>query len=273
MRRIMLAVATAAAVGLPYLFSAGLEPSGESEAELPTPAAQVRTASDFHGQQSTSSEEASADETHQPEEKPQQERDSSSPSHTPTDNKETSSDQPSKADRMQGSASASGQGPRPLHQPVGVRELFSRYITPQWLRHRWQEVSTVTDEVRLFGYRVAVVTGTEAKDLAGSFTYYFDAWGRLKRIRFRATTGDPWPLVRWLQEEFGLRADPEGALGTWEYRRVEGDRVVSWLRVRPAQVLQAGRPQEHFHLQGQLQWPQRRPWLAPSKHAPPQFRF
>ena len=169
-----------------------------------------------------------------------------------------------------------GSDPRPETQrPQALRpeELFDPTITPQWVRQHWSQISTVTDQVRWLGYRVTVVTGTAAEDLAGSLTYYFDAKGRLRRIRFRGTTGQPRRLISVLEALHGLRRVQSVSASVWEYRRRWDARRTSWLRIRPASRLDASRPHQHYHVELQLELPARQRLFAPAEQNPPRIRL
>jgi len=53
---------------------------------------------------------------------------------------------------------------------------------------RWPRVSAGLAELQLQGYRVPLVSGTTANDLAGALTYYFNSRQQVQRITFQGTT-------------------------------------------------------------------------------------
>lgn len=68
--------------------------------------------------------------------------------------------------------------------------------------------TTVTDDKGQQGVRVALVTGDQLDDLAGSLTYWFDHRGRTCRIQFEGVTGDPGRLTSYVMR--AQRMSPRG---------------------------------------------------------------
>src|SRR5262249_15052442 len=80
----------------------------------------------------------------------------------------------------------------PANGPVVTIEQAFRFdLTPQWVSNHWPRVSTVLGEPEQLGMRVALVSGTQPDDVAGSLTYYFDPHHQLQRITFDGLTRDP----------------------------------------------------------------------------------
>lgn len=110
-------------------------------------------------------------------------------------------------------------GPNLSAQPIGFvpvtnfAEIFRFDATPQWIRGRWDRVSTTPRESGLSGYRVALVTGTNSWDLHGSLTYYFDANQRCQRVTFRGWSGDAAKLIDLLQKNHGFVSQPTSEAG------------------------------------------------------------
>ena len=101
--------------------------------------------------------------------------------------------------------SAAALPPTMVFQPVGnLNQVFRFDINPEWVKRRWQRVSTCPAQDGLEGLRVPLVTGVQPWDLHGSLTYYFDDRHRLQRISFRGWTGNPTPLVRMVSSEFDM---------------------------------------------------------------------
>ncbi len=237
-RHLVLAVAAAGAVGLPVLLSSGPEPEDD-------PAGTASVAEQPEG--------------------------SSSPGARPKGTPSASGPAKNEPKKPEPKQSATGK-PVPAVL-VALEEVFQPTITPGWVMQHWRQISTVTDQVRLNGYRVALVTGTGPDDLVGSLTYYFDARERLRRIRFRGTTGNPDRLLAMLQHTYQLRRASGSTAAVQEYRRMWNGRPVSWVRVWPSAVLDARRPQERFQVELVLEPPPPRQWLAPARVSPPELRF
>ncbi len=238
-RHLVLALAAAGAVGLPVLLSSGPQSPGEPQStSSPTQAPSGKQAD--AGVRAAGSTAAGSQNT-------------------------TPATKPPEKQAASGKAPAGGS--------VLLEEVFRPTITPDWVMQHWSRISTVTDQLRYGGYRVALVTGTRADDLTGSLTYYFDAQRRLRRIRFRGTTGNPDRLLALLQHTYRLRRVSAGSAAVQEYRRTWNGRVVSWVRVRPAAVIDARRPQERFQVELVLEPPRQPKWFAPAKLSPPELRL
>ena len=87
-------------------------------------------------------------------------------------------------------------------------EIIRFDVQPDWVKKRWERVSTSPGESGLHGLRVPVVTGTNSTDLHGSLTYYFDANQRAQRVTFRGWTGNASRLTQLLQTQFGFKQQP-----------------------------------------------------------------
>ena len=114
-------------------------------------------------------------------------------------------------------------------------DVFRFDMTPQSVTQRWSRVSTGLGDVRLQGYRVPLVTGTADSDLAGSLTYYFDGYPKMRRITFLGTTANPQRLVEFLGKHYGFRQYQTGNARVTTYRghyRFRGT-----LKVTPAEIL------------------------------------
>ena len=88
------------------------------------------------------------------------------------------------------------------------REVFRFNLEPQWVKNRFDRISTTPADAGLHGLRTALVTGTNSWDLHGSQTYYFDVNHRLQRISFRGWVGDPSRLLQLATNHFGLKPQP-----------------------------------------------------------------
>ena len=91
---------------------------------------------------------------------------------------------------------------------LNFEEVFRFDISESWVRDRWNRISTNAEAVGLHGLRVALVTGTNAWDLHGSLTYYFDQNHHPQRITFRGWAGDGVKLTDFLTKFYGFRPQP-----------------------------------------------------------------
>jgi len=136
---------------------------------------------------------------------------------------------------------------------VTLREAFRFDITREWVYQQWARKSTALSQLGLYGIRVALVTGTELQDVAGSLTYLFGQDGRLQQISFRGRTGDTTPLVMLATRRYGLQPQPTAIVGEQLYQVRRGDQVLSELRTRPSSVLKANSPHDSFEVKLELQ--------------------
>ncbi|MCG8651705.1 MAG: hypothetical protein MI861_17830 [Pirellulales bacterium] len=116
-----------------------------------------------------------------------------------------------------------------------LREVLRFDITPEWVIGRFSRVSTVLADMRLEGLRVPVVTGTQADDLAGTLTYYFDQSHQLQRVTVHGFTGDPARMVQVLTTHYGLQAEPSLEAGV--YTRRWNGQPIQFLRLSHAPVV------------------------------------
>ena len=116
-----------------------------------------------------------------------------------------------------------------------LREVMRFDINPEWVFSRFSRVSTVLAELRMEGFRVPIVTGTKATDLAGTLSYYFDPNGKVQRIMLHGFTGDPSRLGETLSQHFQLQREPSLEAGVFVRRW--NDRPVHFMRVTHAPVV------------------------------------
>lgn len=123
-----------------------------------------------------------------------------------------------------------------------IQEVFRFNVTKEWVYQNWDRKSTGLGDPQLFGIRVALVTGTQRSDLAGSLTYLFDALGQVQHISFRGRTADTTPLVQFLTQTYQFQ-QMEAPAGEQLYQVRSGSSVFSELRTRPESVLLESTPQ------------------------------
>lgn len=127
-------------------------------------------------------------------------------------------------------------------------KVFDFNITPQWVTDHWERVTTGLGDARLRGFRVPLVTGNTATDLAGAQTYYFDTQDRLRRITFVGSTGDARFLVEWVTRQFGFQwRDQSGTTATYAAGRFA--RYRGYLRVRPERAEPAERGARRYEIE------------------------
>lgn len=132
-------------------------------------------------------------------------------------------------------------------------QILQFNVTRSWIMQRWSRVSTIRSDTGLDGMRVALVTGTNVEDVAGSLTYYFDNGQQLRRITFDGLTGDDGPLVNLVSQRFNLR--PEPALGAGQYIARWNGKPTGVLRISHAPVVRAQRPHERLEVMLELNQP------------------
>jgi Family of unknown function (DUF6690) len=126
-----------------------------------------------------------------------------------------------------------------------IQEVFRFDVSKEWVYQNWDRKSTGLSDPQLFGIRVALVTGTQRSDLAGSLTYLFDDKGQAQRISFRGRTADTTQLVQFLTQTYRLER-MEAPAGEQLYQVRSGRVVYSELRTRPESVLLETAPQGSF---------------------------
>jgi hypothetical protein len=128
----------------------------------------------------------------------------------------------------------------PLPSLVGTRVDDLRKVirfdaTPEKVIAHFSRVSTVLADLSLQGLRVPVVTGTQATDLAGTMTYYFDKSGQAQRISLHGFTGDPSKLIQTLTQHYELQHEPSIEAGV--YTKRWNGQPVNFLRITHAPVV------------------------------------
>ncbi len=99
-----------------------------------------------------------------------------------------------------------------------LREVIRFDINPEWIINRFSRVTTVLADMKMEGLRVPIVTGTQADDLAGTLTYYFDTSGKVQRITVHGFTGDPSKMAAIMTEHYGLSREPSLEAGVFTRR-------------------------------------------------------
>ena len=87
--------------------------------------------------------------------------------------------------------------------------------------------------------RVALVSGTQPDDLAGSLTYYFDEHHLLQRVTFTGRTGDARRLLAAIVPMHGLRSLPTTSAAHYvagNPKKPTSQVTVNYLPLMPAQT-------------------------------------
>jgi hypothetical protein len=135
-----------------------------------------------------------------------------------------------------------------------IEQVLRFDITKEWVYQNWSRKSTGPTDVGLFAVRVAAVTGTHLAAIAGSLTYFFNAYGQVEHISFRGRTGDTTHLVNFLMRTYGFQ--PASApVGEQLLQVKRGERVQSELRTRSESVVSAASPQSSFAVELELARP------------------
>ncbi|MBS0207646.1 MAG: hypothetical protein JSS27_01705 [Planctomycetes bacterium] len=151
----------------------------------------------------------------------------------------------------------------PPNQPskLEVQPIWSvlRFdVSPAWVLGNWSRVSTSLADVHHSGYRVPLVTGTNAADLAGSLTYYFNQNQQVERIMFQGTTGDARPLVDWLASQYQFQRMIGPDPNVYLYQVPSQGTVRSELRIVPVSVVRQAQPNARFDVNLVMQRPAER---------------
>lgn len=138
---------------------------------------------------------------------------------------------------------------------VPLQDAMQMGVSKEWVYQRWNRKTTALSELGLYGVRVALITGTQLHDLAGSLTYYFGPDGRVQRISFRGRTADTTQLVRLVTQRYGLQRQSTVIVGEQLFQVRRGEQVFSELRTRPESILRTRSPHESFLVTLELQRP------------------
>jgi hypothetical protein len=165
------------------------------------------------------------------------------------------------ADRVPSELEAQSQHPVPQpplsgQAPAGtdpLREVLRMDVTHEWVTRRWPRVSTVRADVNLLGMRVAYVSGTRLDDIAGSLTYYFDSFGRVRRITLHGRTGDASRLLSVAAETFQLRSEPNLRAGLYVARWNGAPASALW--ISHAEVVRADEPHWRYEIKLEINRP------------------
>ena len=137
--------------------------------------------------------------------------------------------------------------------PIDLREVLRFDIDPDFVFRRFERVSTVLSDLSLDGLRVPLVSGTQAYDVAGSLTYYFDINKKLRRIQMQGVTGDARGLIELMVQHY--RLGPEPSLGGQLLTTRWNNRVTSFMHLAPAPVVTSASPNARFAFYSEINPP------------------
>jgi hypothetical protein len=157
---------------------------------------------------------------------------------------------------LQGPGSLANANSAPLESTRfhSVEQVLRFDITKEWVYQNWSRKSTGPTDVGLFAVRVAAVTGTQLAAIAGSLTYFFNAYGQVEHISFRGRTGDTTQLVNFLTRTYGFQR-ASAPVGEQLFQVKRGERVQSELRTRSESVVSTASPHTSFAVELQLARP------------------
>jgi hypothetical protein len=147
---------------------------------------------------------------------------------------------------------------------VDLGEILRFDLDPRWIMQRWPRVSSVagfSSAGRYDGLRVPLVTGTNAYDLAGSLTYYFDKNQQMQRLTFHGYTGDERNLVSMITHHYRLQPEPAAGAGVFVARWNAKPTSALWIRRLP--VVSAGNQHQKFEIILELNRPNNYASLSP----------
>jgi hypothetical protein len=154
-------------------------------------------------------------------------------------------------------AGAIAKTPTDLAPRHDLVEVLRFDVTPGWIMQQWPRVSTGLSKPHLEGYRVPLLTGAGASDLAGSLTYYFDNRQQVREITFRGTTGEPGNLLQVLTTRYKFARKVTNDPGLIIYETVDSaGKSTSSAKIRSASVLKANEPLKRFEIELDLNRPQ-----------------
>lgn len=135
-------------------------------------------------------------------------------------------------------------------------EIFRFDVSPDWVKQRWERISTNPGEFGLSGLRIPLVTGVNASDLQGSLTYYFDANKTAQKITFRGWTGNSAALLRLLSEKYGFKQQPTQWAGLFTSQNRSGPTGV--IAMKHPNVISADNPSQQIALMLEINNPKGR---------------
>jgi hypothetical protein len=132
--------------------------------------------------------------------------------------------------------------------PHALNEVFRFDVTIDWIMQHWPTVSMVSNDLKLQGYRVPLVTGINEDDIAGSLTYYFGPDHQVRKITFEGVTGNADRLIRDIAAPNGLVQTKTADPGLFLYQRNGWSKSESELKIRPAEIISRSNANRRFQV-------------------------
>ncbi|MCC6127149.1 MAG: hypothetical protein IT426_19480 [Pirellulales bacterium] len=132
---------------------------------------------------------------------------------------------------------------------LSLEEVFRFDLAPADVLRRWPRVSTELPYLHLHGYRVPLVSGTDAPALAGALTYYFNPSQQVQRITFRGTTGDPRAIVLLLTSRYHYARRPNNDPSRLVYESINSTgQLAGQVVIRTAPVVRQNDPFKRYDI-------------------------
>lgn len=132
---------------------------------------------------------------------------------------------------------------------VDMDQAFRMDVTPATVMSRWPRVSAGLPDEKLYGMRVALISGLREDDLAGSLTYYFTPSQHCARLTFAGTTGDPTRFIKLMTDRFGFKPFTKGEPGVMRYEIRWNGSAQSELVIRSAAIVRSSSPLSRYQVQ------------------------
>jgi len=132
--------------------------------------------------------------------------------------------------------------------PHALADVFRFDITIDWIMQHWPTVSMVSNDLKLQGYRVPLVSGINEDDVAGSLTYYFGPDHQVQKITFDGVTGNADRLIREVATPNGLVQTKTADPGLFLYQRNGWSKSESALKIRPAELMSRANANRRFQI-------------------------
>ena len=136
---------------------------------------------------------------------------------------------------------------------LSLADVLSFDVNPNWVKTHWSRVTTMLSETDLHGMRVPLMTGTEAYDVAGSLTYFFNAQNVVERIQLRGFTNNPERVVGLVASRFQLTQ--YASIGPGLYMRFLEGSPIAVLRLEHSPLQDSANPMAQFAVEMELNRP------------------
>jgi len=143
----------------------------------------------------------------------------------------------------------SGAAPSSDMPLVDMDQAFRLDLAPATVMSRWPRVSAGLPDEKLYGMRVALITGLHEDDLAGSLTYYFTPSQHCAKLTFIGSTGDPTRFIKLMTSRFSFKPFTNGEPGVMRYEIRWNGSAQSELVIRSAAIVRSSSPLTRYQVQ------------------------